>query len=56
MMMMMMIIILLIIIIIITFRGAIQDFFTISSLRREPSPTCNMSCYVSSGTKEKLSY
>ena len=31
-----------IIIIIIALKGAIQDFFTISSLRREPSPTCTL--------------
>ena len=30
------------IIIIIAFKGAIRDFFTISSMRREPSPTCTL--------------
>ena len=33
---------LVIIIIIIAFQGAIRDFFTISSLRREPSSTCTL--------------
>ena len=42
MMVMMIIMIIIIIIMVVAFKGAFRDFFTISSLRREPSPTCTL--------------
>ena len=38
-MMMVMMMMMMMMMIIIAFKGAVRDFFTISSLRREPSPT-----------------